>query len=69
MGDLRVKRVLRRVPALLWARLGYAAGCTTAAAGVALEFGPGWGLMVGGATAAASCLLLVDVDSEGGEAR
>ncbi|MFD6684193.1 hypothetical protein [Micromonospora parva] len=72
MGGVRVSR-LRRVSALLWARLGYAVGCLTAAAGVGIEFGPGWALTVGGAVGAASCLLLVDVDAKrparGGDGR
>lgn len=64
MGGVRVSR-LRRVSALLWARLGYAASCLTAAVGVGMEFGLGWGLTVGGVVGAASCLLLVDVDGKG----
>lgn len=65
MGDVRVKR-MRSVSALAWSRLGYAAGCLTAAAGSGIEFGIGWGLMVGGVLGAASFLLLVDVEDEGG---
>ncbi|MGW6743777.1 hypothetical protein ACWGDX_24165 [Streptomyces sp. NPDC055025] len=68
MGGVRVKR-LRRVTALAWSRLGYAAGCLTAFVGVGLEFGAAWGLTAGGAITAASFLLLVDVggDEKGGE--
>ncbi|WP_329292857.1 hypothetical protein [Streptomyces pseudovenezuelae] len=55
-------RRLRRVTALTWSRLGYSAGCLAAAVGFGLEVGVGWGLVVGGAVGAASCLLLVDVD-------
>ncbi|MEH0423130.1 hypothetical protein [Streptomyces sp. B21-083] len=75
MGDLRLKRTrkaastvwarlgrVRKVTALSWSRLGYAGGCLTTAAGVAVEFGTGWALMAGGVVAAASFLLLVDVD-------
>lgn len=62
---------LRRVSALAWSRIGYTAGCLTAAAGVGVETGVGWGLVVGGAVGAASFLLLVDVDKkrapEGGD--
>ncbi|WP_172384793.1 hypothetical protein [Streptomyces sp. MNP-20] len=61
MGGVRMKQ-LRRLTALAWSRIGYTAGCAAAAAGVGVEFGPGWGLTVGGALCAASCLLLVDVD-------
>ena len=65
MGGVRVK--LWRRTALFWSRLGYTVGCLTASAGVGWEFGPGWGLTVGGAIGAASCLLLVDVEPKGGE--
>ncbi|MFM9681109.1 hypothetical protein [Streptomyces brasiliscabiei] len=64
MGGVRVKR-MRRVTALAWSRIGYTVGCLTASAGVGWEFGPGWGLTVGGALGAASCLLLVDVEEKG----
>lgn len=60
MGDVRVRRI-RGLTALAWSRLGYTVGCLTASVGVGWEFGPGWGLTVGGALGAASCLLLVDV--------
>jgi hypothetical protein len=46
------------------ARLGYAAGCVTAAVGAGLEWGVGLGLLLGGAVCAASFLLLTDVDEE-----
>ncbi|MBE4790684.1 hypothetical protein HW846_46430 [Streptomyces sp. NE06-02F] len=59
-----MKRI-RRVTALMWSRLGYTVGCLTASVGVGWEFGPGWGLTVGGALGAASCLLLVDVGESG----
>lgn len=75
MGDLRLKRTrqaastvwarlgrVRKVTALSWSRLGYAGGCLTAASGVGTEFGTGWALMAGGVVAAASFLLLVDVE-------
>lgn len=58
MGGVRV----RRLTALVWARVGYAAGVVVAAVGIGVEAGPGWGMAVGGAVGAASCLLLVDVD-------
>lgn len=64
MGDVRVKRA-RRLSGLVVSRLGYAAGCLAAAVGVGMEAGTGWGLVVGGAATAASCLLLVDVDEKG----
>lgn len=74
MGDLRVKdRPVRRLSKLALSRIGYAAGCLAASVGLGLNFGPGWGLTVGGVACAASCLLLVDVDdgpqrpAEGGE--
>jgi len=44
--------------------MGYTAGCATASAGVGLSFGVGWALTVAGVLAAASCLLLVDVDTK-----
>ncbi|MEU5111703.1 hypothetical protein AB0G64_09405 [Streptomyces longwoodensis] len=66
MGLLRVKQWSR----LARARLGYGAGCTALAAGAAVTFGLGVGLMVGGAVTAASFLLLVDVeDREDGDGR
>ena len=75
MGDLRLTTRLRKVPApawsrlrkvsaLAWSRMGYTAGCATASAGVGLSFGVGWALTVAGVLAAASCLLLVDVDTK-----
>lgn len=66
MGGVRVKRT-RRLTALAWSRLGYTVGCLTASVGVGWEFGPGWGLTVGGALGAASCLLLVDVEEKAEE--
>ncbi|MGJ5826060.1 hypothetical protein [Streptomyces ossamyceticus] len=64
-----MKRI--RLSALAWSRLGYTVGCLTASVGVGMEFGPGWGLTVGGALGAASCLLLIDVEAkeppEGGD--
>lgn len=62
MGDVRIRRLSR----LLRARLGYAAGCAVAVAGVVVEFGIGVGLMVGGVLTAASFLVLVDVDEDKG---
>lgn len=75
MGDLRLKRTrkaastvwarlgrVRKVTPLSWSRLGYTGGCLTTAAGAGIEFGTGWALMAGGVVAAASFLLLVDVD-------
>jgi hypothetical protein len=59
-----MKRV-RWLTALAMSRIGYAAGCLTTATGVGIEFGIGWGLTVGGAIGAASCLLLVDVEEKG----
>ena len=53
---------LRRATALAWSRIGYTASCATAATGVAIQAGVGWGLVVAGAIGAASFLLLVDVD-------
>lgn len=55
---------MRRLTALMWARLGYAGGVVLAAVGIGVEAGPGWGMAVGGAVGAASCLLLVDVDGK-----
>ena len=55
---------LRKLTALTWSRLGYSAGCAAAAAGIGLEAGLGWGLVTGGVIAAASFLLLVDVDGQ-----
>lgn len=46
------------------ARLGYAAGCVSAAVGAGLEWGVGFGLLLGGVVCAASFLLLADVDEE-----
>lgn len=65
MGDVRVRSRLRKLSGLTVSRLGYTAGCLATAAGVGTEFGPGWGLMVGGVISAASFLLLVDVDEKG----
>lgn len=78
MGDLRVNRrekAARRLrtavrsvagtSALAWSRLGYTGGCATAAGGVGVQFGLGWALMTAGVLAAASFLLLVDVDTKG----
>lgn len=62
---------LKRVSALAWSRIGYTAGSLAAAAGVGIETGVGWGLMVGGVIGAASSLLLIDVGEkrppEGGD--
>ena len=55
--------------ALARARLGYAAGCALGAAGVVVNWGPGWGLLVGGVTVAASFLVLADTDGKGGGER
>ncbi|MFE2046642.1 hypothetical protein ACFXAZ_38175 [Streptomyces sp. NPDC059477] len=63
MGLLRVTRW----PRLARVRLGYWAGCAGLSAGAAVQFGPGLGLMTGGALTAASFLLLVDVDVGNGE--
>ena len=46
---------------LVRARLGFTAGCAIAAAGVWLVLGLGFALIVAGAVAAASFLLLMDV--------
>lgn len=51
------------------ARLGYWTGCAGLSAGAGLQFGLGWGLMVGGAVTGASFLLLVDTDEPGEVAR
>jgi hypothetical protein len=51
-----------RLSKLARARLGYAAGCVTGAVGAGIQWGTGVGLMIGGAVAALSFLLLVDVD-------
>ncbi|WP_330348162.1 hypothetical protein [Streptomyces sp. NBC_00582] len=80
MGDVRMKRVrqaaaavrrwpqgVRAVRALTWSRLGYAGGCLTASTGAGMQFGTAWGLMLGGAVAAASFLLLVDVEERGAD--
>jgi hypothetical protein len=64
MGHLHLKG-LRWMSALVWSRLGYAAGCATASSGVGLTFGLGWALTVAGVLAAVSCLLLVDVEPKG----
>lgn len=61
MGLLRVKQWSR----LARTRLGYWAGCAGLSAGAGVQFGPGLGLMVGGALTAASFLLLVDVEEKG----
>ncbi|MDX2681096.1 hypothetical protein [Streptomyces soliscabiei] len=61
MGLLRVTRWSR----LARARAGYWVGCTGFSVGAGVQFGAGLGLMAGGALAAASFLLLVDVDEEG----
>lgn len=58
MGNVRVK-----LSRLLGARAGYAAGCATASCGVGVLWGLGVALIVAGVAAAASCLLLVDVDN------
>lgn len=64
MGDVRMKRA-RWLSALAMSRIGYAVGCLTASAGAGIEFGTGFGLIVGGVIGAASCLLLVDVGEKG----
>lgn len=46
------------------ASLGYVAGCAAIVLGVAIEFGIGYGLIVGGAATAASFLVLVDADDD-----
>lgn len=51
-----------RLSRLARARLGYATGLISAAVGAGLEWGTGIGLLVGGATTAASFLLLYDFD-------
>jgi hypothetical protein len=50
---------------LAWSRWGYTGGCAVASSGVGVQFGLGWALMVAGVWAAASFLLLVDVDGKG----
>lgn len=54
-----------RLSKLARARLGYAAGCACAAVGAGLEWGVGFGLLLGGVVCAASFLLLTNVDEEG----
>lgn len=44
------------------ARAGYAAGVATAGAGVSVQFGAGWALMVTGAVTSVSFLVLYPVD-------
>ncbi|WP_405994971.1 hypothetical protein [Streptomyces sp. NBC_00986] len=61
MGRLRVTQWSQ----LARARLGYWMGCAGLSVGAAVQFGPGYGLMAGGALTAASFLLLVDVEGEG----
>lgn len=60
---------MRRLSALSRARLGYALGCLLVAVGVAVNWGPGWGLIVAGVFVAASFLVLADVDGKGGGER
>ncbi|WP_433445659.1 hypothetical protein [Nonomuraea sp. CA-141351] len=47
--------------------LGYVAGCLLIAVGVTIQFGIGFGLIITGAAAAASFLLLADVDDDSGD--
>jgi hypothetical protein len=44
--------------------LGYVVGCLAIVAGVWVQFGIGFGLIVAGALAVASFLLLADVDDD-----
>jgi hypothetical protein len=53
-----------RLSRLARARLGYATGLIAAAVGAGLEWGVGFGLLLGGVTVAASFLLLADVGEE-----
>jgi hypothetical protein len=52
----------KRLSRVARARAGYAGGVLSAGAGVAIEFGVGWALILGGVTVSASYLLLYDVD-------
>ncbi|MEH0547297.1 hypothetical protein QA802_30690 [Streptomyces sp. B21-105] len=61
MGLLRMTRWSR----LARVRTGYWAGCAGFSVGAGVQFGVGLGLMAGGALAAVSFLLLVDVEEEG----
>lgn len=60
VGVARVRGVSR----LARARLGYAAGCAAAFAGVGLQFGLGVALIAGGVVTAASFLLLAETEPE-----
>lgn len=51
---------------LVLALLGYTLGCLLVVAGVAVNWGVGWGLLVAGVIAAVSFLVLTDVDPRGG---
>jgi hypothetical protein len=55
----------RRPPRTTLALGGFVAGVLLATLGVLLVFGLGWALIVSGVVAAASFLLLFDVDREG----
>lgn len=60
---------LRKWSRLARTGLGYWTGCTGLSVGAGVQFGFGYGLMVGGALTAASFLLLVDVDEPEEEKR
>lgn len=55
---------MSRLPKTMRAWLGYVAGCLLIVAGVWIEFGSGFGLIVAGAVTAASYLLLADVEDD-----
>jgi hypothetical protein len=55
----------RRPPRTTFALGGFVAGVLLATVGVLLVFGLGWALIAVGVVAAASFLLLFDVDREG----
>lgn len=57
----RIRRVMQ-VSALVRARAGFALGCALVVAGVAVNWGLGWGLLVAGVFVAGSFLVLADVD-------
>lgn len=57
--------MIQRLSKLSRAWLGYVGGCVLAALGAGIEFGLGYGLMLAGAAAIASFLLLADVEDDG----
>jgi hypothetical protein len=60
-----VSRRQKRMSRAARAQLGYGFGVLSAATGIGLELGLGWGLVAGGAVAAASFLLLAETDEKG----